>query len=864
VESLLAAEDRAGSFLAAGAMNDAAKMVADEKALMLVGKKLGRYQVLSLLGSGGMGEVYLAEDLQLKRQVALKLLPAELTAHRDRLRRFEQEARAASALNHPNIITIYEIGKQENLNFIVAEFIEGQTLRRLMSGTRMKLTVALDVATQVSSALAAAHAAGIVHRDLKPDNIMVRPDGLIKVLDFGLAKLTEPPTSSVDHEAPTAVRVDTEIGTVMGTARYMSPEQARGLKVDARTDIFSLGVVFYEMLAGQAPFTGATTADTISVLLHKEPQALSTLSPDVPADLQHIISKALRKDREERYQTIKSLLTDLKTLKQELDFTARLERSAPASNKGSATKSAQPTAEQATTQSAETQTSAARQTSSAEYLVESIAQHRIAFASGLALLFLIAIASAYLLYNRQAPFPAQIESIAVLPFVNASGNTDVEYLSDGITESLINSLSQLPHLSVKARSSVFRYKGKEVEPQQVATELSVQAIVNGRVVQRGDDLTVYLSLVDAHNGNQLWGEQYDRRLTDLVSLQSEIARDVSQKLRVRLSSADEQKVAKNYTTNVEAYQLYLKGRYHVFKVTPPEVQKGISYFQQAIEIDPSYALAYVGLSHAYRTFSLSFDVPAIEGMAKAKAAAQKAVEIDDTLSEAHTALGWVIFWYEWDFSAAENQLKRALELNPNSADAHWAHGHLLSNLGRHAEGLAEINRARELDPLNLIVNMTEGQMLLYAGHTDNALAVLQKTFELDSKLWLTHMVAANAYIEKGMFEEALAEAREAKELNGRSSVPISLVGYALAKSGKQGAARAVLEELRKLSNQRYVPPIQIAMVYAGLGERDETLAWLERGFKERNAGLVFLKVDPKWNSMRDDPRFQDLLRRIGF
>jgi tetratricopeptide (TPR) repeat protein len=353
-------------------------------------------------------------------------------------------------------------------------------------------------------------------------------------------------------------------------------------------------------------------------------------------------------------------------------------------------------------------------------------------------------------------------------------------------------------------------------------------------------------------------------MANIVSLPSEIARDVSSKLRLKLSGADEQKLAKNYTANAEAYQLYLKGRYHVFKITPPEVQKGISYFNQAIELDPSYALAYVGLATAYRSFSLSFDMPSTEGTSKAKDAAQKAVEIDDTLAEAHAALGFAIFWYDWDFNAAEAQLKRALELNPNSADAHWAYAAILSTLGRHAEALAETKRARELDPLSLLINASEGQILLYAGRTDNALAVLQKTFELDPKFWIAHMFAASAYIEKGMFPEALAEARKARELNGLSSIPISLVGCALAKAGKPAEARAVLEELLKLSNQRYVPPYQIGMVYAALGERDETLAWLERGFRERDPKMVFLKVDPKWNNLRNDPRFQDLLRRVGF
>jgi len=693
---------------------------------------------------------------------------------------------------------------------------------------------------------------------------MLRPDGLIKVLDFGLAKLTEPQTARAHGEAATVIRVDTEMGTVMGTAQYMSPEQARGLKVDARTDIFSLGVVLYEMLAGRTPFAGETTADIISVLIHKEPPPLSMVASDTPAELQHIVNKALRKDKEERYQTVKSLLTDLKTLKQELAFAAKLERSGTPEGKDKrVTDSGQVAVASAARVSAEMQTASARATSSAEYLVTRIKQHRSSFAAGLVLLLVTAVGFSYWLYNSRGAKPSQIESIAVLPFVNESGSGDVEYLSDGMTESLINSLSQLPHLSVKARSSVFRYKGKEVEPQRVAAELSVQAILNGRVVQRGDDLTLYLSLVDAHNGNQLWGEQYNRKLADLVALQNEIARDVSQKLRARLSGADEQKLAKNYTSNVEAYQLYLKGRYHALKLTPPETQTGISYFQQAIAIDPSYALAYVGLADAYRSLPIAGEMPSTEFLPKAKAAAQKAIEIDDTLAEAHAELGFIIFWYDWNWNAAENQFKRALELNPNSADTHQSYAHLLSSTGRHAEALTEIKHSREIDPLNVRTNALEGQYLTHAGRTDEALAVLQKTFELEPNFWLAHLFASSAYIEKGMFAEAVAEARKARELSGVSTHPLAFLSYALAKLGKQAEARAVLEDLLKLSKERYVSPYNIALVYNGLDERDKTLAWLEKGYEQRDPKMTFLKVEPKWNNLRDDPRFQVLLRRVG-
>src|SRR5438552_6787757 len=864
VESLLAAEDGAGSFLAAGAMKDAARMLVEEKSLSLVAKELGHYQVLSLLGAGGMGEVYLAEDTRLKRKVALKLLPTELTANQDRLRRFEQQAQAASGLNHPNIITIHEIGQVDGLNFIVTEFIAGETLRQRLAMGQMNLPVVLDVAAQAASALAAAHAVGIVHRDLKPENIMLRPDGLIKVLDFGLAKLIEPRTSNVDTEAATVARVDTKMGTVMGTAQYMSPEQARGLKVDARTDIFSLGVVLYEMLAGRAPFTGETTADIISLLLQKEPHPLSTLAPDTPGELQSIISKALRKDKDERYQTVKDLLIDLTTLKQELEFTAKLERSAAPKSRVSASIASGGQSSATIDQSVAStlEVSKAHPTSSAEYLITGIKQHKLA--AVVALLVIAAGVVGLAAYLRTRNPEVNIESIAVLPFVNPNNDPNTEYLADGIPESIINSLSQLPNLKVMSRNSVFHYKGKEMDAQAVAKELKVRAVLTGRVTQRADGLSISVELINAQDNSQIWGQQYNRKLTDVFAIQEEIAKEISEKLRLRLTGEEKKRVTKRYTDNTEAYQLYLKGRYHLAKLTPPEIQTSISYFQQAIDLDPSYALAYAGLADAYRSFALVGEMPANEFFPKAKAAAQKAIEIDDTLAEAHAELGFTIFWYDWDWNAAENQLKRALDLNPNSADPHLFYAHLLSNTGRHAEGLAEVKRARELDPLDLRINSLEAQFLDHAGKPDEALALLQKNLELNPNNWFAHMFASSAYTEKGMFAEAVVEASKARELNRFNSQPTAQLGYAWAKSGKQAEARGVLEELLKRSAEHYVSPGNIALIYNGLDERDKTLQWLERGFEQRDVKMVFLKVEPKWNNLRSDSRFRDLLRRVGF
>lgn len=488
----------------------------------------------------------------------------------------------------------------------------------------------------------------------------------------------------------------------------------------------------------------------------------------------------------------------------------------------------------------------------------------LALATATALLLVVAVFVGYRVLISPAANGAPITSIAVLPFTNESGNPELEYLSDGMTESLINSLSQLPQLSVKARSSVFQYKGKSTDVQRIASEFSVQAIVEGRLVQHGDDLTLYLALVDGRNGNQIWGDQYNRKLKDLVSLQSEIARDVSHKLRVRLSGTEEQNLAKNYTENTDAYQLYLRGRYHFLRLTTPEIKVSISQFQQAIDLDPSYALAYVGLAGAYRALAIGAELSPSEFLPKAKQTAQKAIEIDDNLAEAHAELAFIMLWYDWDWTAVENQCKRALELDPKSAEAHLNYAHILSNTGRHSEALAEAKRARELDPLNVRTAALEGEFLIHAGRTDEALAGLQKIFELEPNYWFAHMFAASAYIEKGMLSEAITEALKAKELSGASAHPEAFLGYALAQAGQRPAARAVLNELLKSSDEHYVRSYHIALIYNGLGEHDATLTWLERGFKERDPKMALLNAEPKWNNLRNDAHFQDLLRRMGF
>jgi len=813
-------------------------MVAKDRDLK-PGQKIGHYEVLSTLGKGGMGEVYLAHDTKLGRKVALKFLPADFTKDEERLRRFKQEARAASALNHPNILTIHEIGQIDVAHFIATEFVEGETVRALLARSRTGVREALDIAIQVASALVAAHRAGIVHRDIKPENIMLRHDGILKVLDFGLAKLITGPTlpADVHSQAATQVQLKTGPGIVMGTVNYMSPEQARGKEVDARTDVFSLGVVLYEMLAGDTPFAGESTADVIGQLLNKDPQPLTESVPDIPAELQHIVSKALRKDRDARYQTVKSLLADLETLKQDLDFAAKLERTTGAPQRKVAT---------ATT------------TSNPQQIFNRIKQHKLSFVVMVVVLF-SATGFGYWFFAHRLSSTGQIESIAVMPFVNESGIADNEYLSDGMTESLINSLSQLPRLSVKARSTVFRYKNKDTTAQQVGSELSVQAVLNGRVSQRGDQLTLSLELVDARSGDQIWGEQYNRKQTDLISLQNEIARDVSSKLKTKLTSADEQKLAKNYTRNTEAYQLYLKGRYSFEKRTAEAVKQSIKYFQQAIEKDPNYGLAYAGLANAYHPRDTV--LPPRETMTAAKMAAQRALELDSTLPEAHTAQARVLLSYDWDWSGAESELKRAIEFNPNYAEAHHIYSHYLMNMGRTEESLAESRRALEIDPQDVALILHLGWNHLYAGQYDQAINQLQKSLEMDPSFSIARIFLARAYEQKRMYKEANAVLQKAMSVQ-EGGIETE-VGYWNAVSGNRAEATRILNHLKELYQRKTVSPYDLAVVYAGLGEKDQALEWLQKAIEERSGGLLVLKVEPVFDSLHSDPRFADLLRRMG-
>jgi serine/threonine protein kinase/tetratricopeptide (TPR) repeat protein len=832
---------------------------------------LSHYRIVSKIGAGGMGEVYLAQDTKLDRKVAIKFLHEEFSKDGDKLNRFVQEAKAASALNHPNILTVYEIGEVDGKNYIATELIDGQTLREPLSHKEpLPLNTILKIGVQVSEALSAAHQAGIIHRDIKPENIMLRKDGYAKVLDFGLAKLSEPrpvgATRSAGSEDATRVQVNTTPGMVMGTVSYMSPEQARGKETDARTDIWSLGVVLYEMLAGKLPFAGETINHTIVSILEKEPLLLE----NVPAELQRIVRKSMTKDVEMRYQSARDLLIDLKNLRRDLDIQGELERSITP-NRATTTESTQENETQvyapalvAATSSgqADATHSVTSSSSSLEYAVTQAKSHKLALAIIGVLLVGVISTVGYFAFVSRGGSTKQISSIAVMPFVNESGNADVEYLSDGMTETLIKSLSGLPGLDVKPRSSVFRYKGKDTDLQTVAKALNVQAILNGRVAQHGDQLTLSLELVDVQKNSVIWTEQYQRKQSDLVSLQSEIARDVSTKLKAKLSGAEETKVTKSATADPDAYQAYLKGRYYWNRRTTLNIKKAIEQFKFATDRDPNYALAYAGLADCYAVLHEYAGTPTSETGPQAKAYAERALAIDGQLAEPHATLGSVNELL-WQFAESEKEYKRAIELNPNYPTTYHWYSILLKVLGRYDEAAVAIKRAQELDPLSSVIAVNISRLYQLQNNHEASINNSLKSIELDPNFGPAHEYLGLSYLRLGRNAEAITELEKAVELTNRSGITLGDLGYVYAATGKRAEAAEVIKELEgKYARQEAIGQY-VAAVYVGLGDRDKAFEWLEKDFQARNGKLAEVRWQLQFETLRDDPRFKNLLKRMG-
>lgn len=753
------------------------------------GTKLGRNEILAPVGAGGMGDVYRAKDTRLDRDVAIKVLPDRLADNSDALARFEREAKAVAALSHPNILAIHDVGREQDVPFVVMEFLVGETLRERIRRSSVSWRMTVEIGVAIADGLAAAHARGIVHRDLKPENIFLRSDGLVKILDFGLARIAEPILQQNRSDAPTAA-LDTEPGMLIGTVSYMAPERVRGLPGEAQSDIFSIGCVVHEMLTGRRPFYRESLIETCAAILKEDALPLGDAGVELPYELEQVIMRCLEKDPRQRIQSARDLAFMLRTL--------------------------------------------------VGLKVGKASEREV-----------------------DPPTHSPIESLVVLPLVTLSDDPEQDYFADGMTEALIANLAKISALRVISRTSAMQYKGAKKPLPEIARELNVDAVVEGSVIRAGDRVRISAQLIEAAADRHLWAESYDRELRDILTLQTEVARAIARQIRIKLTPQEQACLTCVRQVDPAAHEFYLQGRYHWNKRTDEGLHKAIDYFEKAIEKDSGYALAYAGVADCYNILGFYSLLPPKETFPKAKTAAARALEIDDAVAEAHASLGFVKLYHDWEWPGAEDEFKRAIQLNPGYATAHHWYAEYLVAREQPDMCITEFKRAHELDPLSLIINAGVAWAFYFARRYDQAAEQCLKTLEMDSNFIPAHLFLGWVYEQKGMYEEAIAEFTKALDLSGGTTEIMAELGHAYALAGQKGAAQKVLDELEKLSGRRYVSPYSVANVHIGLGDKEQAFAWLEKAYREHSHFLALIKIDPRLDSLHCDARFDDLLERVG-